>query len=417
MFNQSKELVEKFKLSDSSVLDFEQKPVWIDEDDQQFIDNNSKTKAQYTEKLKQKYETLMGTPNWAKINKKVKYEDEDDEILRTVGHTQKRKTIHLPKDFLEIKRLPLINSETKNEGRFITQIQFHPKLSVALVAGNSGIVSLFSVGGEVNNKLHSFKLKKWKVTAAEFTPSGTEAYLASNTNHSYCVYDLVKAEPKLIQLPQIVKKPKIFKLSPDGKYIAVSDGFDELFIISTASKELLKSLKHNSFVEDVAFHYNSEKLYCYCVQGEVTIWDLSTFKALKKFTDNGCVNASCITASLCGKLLATGSREGIVNVYDTVKLDTVEPMPLKTVSNLTTKITNLRFNSTTEILAASSAVTQNAVKLIHIPSYHVFTNFPDQSTALSQVQTVNFSPNSGYMSVGNDKGCANFYRLKYYKNY
>lgn len=415
MFNQSKALVEKLKPIENTELDVDQKPVWTDDDDQQLNDNNV-IKNQNSHNLKHRFETLMGTPSWAKLNRKIVSEDDDD-LLRTVGHIQKRKTVHLPKDFLETKMLPLINSETKNEGRFINHVVFHPKLSVALVAGNSGIVSLFSIGGDVNNKLHSFKLKNWKVTAAEFTPDGSEAYLASNSNHSYCVYDLVKAEPKLIQLPHVVKRPKIFNLSLDGKYIAVSDGFDEIFIISSASKELLRSLKHNSSVESVTFSSNSEQLYCYCIQGEVTVWDLSTFRAIKKFYDNGCVNASCITMSPCGRLLATGSREGIVNIYETSTINTLEPIPLKTISNLTTKITNLRFNATSEILAASSSIIQNAVKLIHIPSHHIFTNFPDQSKGLSHVQTVNFSPNSGYMAVGNDKGCANLYRLKYYKNY
>lgn len=420
LFNKSKDLVEKLKTTHSDESAPEQKPAWMDEDDHQISVNNAKSKVAYTENLKQKYETLMGTPNWAKLSAKVKEEDDEDddnEILRTVGHIKKRKTVNLPKDYLEMKMLPKINSQTKTEGKIISCVDFHPTLSVALVAGNSGVVSLLSVGGDVNEKLHSFRLKNWKTTTAQFSPNGSEAYIATNLNHSYCVYNLVKAEPKLIQLPYVVKRPKIFKLSPDGKYIATSSGFDEICLISTASKELLRTIKHNSNVESLTFSHDSEQLYCYCTQGEVTIWDLSTFKALKKFYDNGCVNASCISTSSCGRLLATGSQEGIVNIYETSKLETYEPLPIKTVTNLTTKISSLKFNATSEILAMSSTAIPNAVKLVHIPSYHVFNNFPPQSNVLSHVQTINFSPNSGYMALGNDKGFANLYRLKYYKNY
>lgn len=419
LFNKSKDLIEKLKTEQSDVLDNDNKPAWIDEDDEEFRANiipKVKSTVAYTEKLKQKYETLMGTPNWARV-KKVKTEDEEDEVLRTVGHLQKRKSTNLPKGLLEVKRFPKINSETGNEGPVISCVEFHPKMSVTLVAGQSGIVSVFSIGGDVNNKLHSFKLKNWKVNFAHFTPDGSEAFLASKLNHSYCIYNLVKAEPKLVQLPQVVRRPTIFQMSWNGKYIATSTGYDEVYILSTQSRELLRSLKNNTTVESVVFSANCDQLYCYGIQGEVTIWDLSTYRVMKKFYDHGCVTASCITTSQCGRLLATGSGEGIVNIYETSNLNSKEPLPLKTVSNLTTRITSLRFNPTSEILATSSGYFPNAVKLVHIPSYHVFSNFPKQSTNLYQVDTISFSPNSGYMALGNNKSCAYLYRLKYYKNY
>ncbi|XP_049869955.1 U3 small nucleolar RNA-associated protein 18 homolog [Pectinophora gossypiella] len=421
LFNKSKDLVEKLKHNDIKLETCDKKPAWVDDDDVDFradIIPNTKSKESYSDKLKQKYETLVGTPNWAKLNQKIKTEDEDDEILRSVGHLhKKKKSAFLSKDYLELKTFPKINSETGNEGPIISCVEFHPKMSVALVAGSSGIVSLFSIGGDVNDKLHSFKLKHFKVTATNFTPEGSEAFIASKTNHSYCIYNLVKAEPTLVQLPQIVKKPIIFQMSSDGKYIATSAGYDEVYIICTESRELLRTLKHGSNVEAVAFSSNCDQLYSYGIQGEVSIWDLSTFRVVKKYYDHGCVRASCITASPCGRLLATGSGEGIVNVYETSNITTSEPVPIKTISNLTTKITSLRFNATTEILAAASGFYPNAVKLVHIPSYHVFANFPKPSFNLYQVDTVNFSPNSGFMALGNNKGCAYLYRLKYYKNY
>ncbi|XP_068631182.1 U3 small nucleolar RNA-associated protein 18 homolog [Battus philenor] len=417
LFNKSKKLSEKLSIDAEKFEDEDRKPVWIDEDDDLFEANqvSSKEKKLYTNKLKQKYEILMGNPNWAKLNKK---EDEKDsnELLRTVGHLQKPKKSSLRKDLLEIKKFPKINTETGNEGPIISCLEFHPTMSVVLVAGQSGVVSLFSVSGDVNTKLHSFKLKKWNVTSAQFTPDGSHAFIASKINHSYCMYDLVKAEPKLIQLPKIVKRPKIFKLSFDGKFLAASDGLDEVYIICAKSKELIRSLKHNTNIESVAFSSQSDKLFCYGVQGEITVWDLSSFKALTKFYDQGCITASQITTSPCGRLLATGSGEGIVNVYQMTNETVLNPVPIKTISHLTTKITNVTFNGTSEILALSSSYYPNAVKLAHLPSYHIFYNFPYQAN-LYQVETVSFSPNSGFMAVGNNKGCAYLYRLKHYKNY
>ncbi|CAG9559911.1 unnamed protein product [Danaus chrysippus] len=420
LFNKTRKFTENISEVKKDI-DIDRKPAWIDDDDEKTPINiipQVKSEGLYVQKLKQKYETLIGTPSWAKVKEKNEdddKDDEDDKLLRTVGHLQKTKTKSLKKDVLEIKKFPKINSETSNEGPFISSVEFHPKMSVVLVGGKAGIVSLFSIGGDVNNKLHSFKLKKFNVTTSQFSPDGSEAYIASKLCHNYCVYNLAKAEPILVQLPRIVKAAKIFKLSPDGKFIATSDGFDEIYIICANSKELLRALKHNTNVESVVFSNNSENLYCYGIQGEITVWDLSMFRSIKKFTDNGCINASKIAMSHCGQLLATGSGEGIVNIYDTKNLTTQNPLPLKTIMNLTTKITNLKFNSTTEILSITSSYFPNALKLIHIPSYHVFCNFPKQN--LYQVETVSFSPNSGYMGIGNNKGCAYLYRLKHFKNY
>lgn len=421
LFNKSKKFVEKINTNaKDETIPTDLKPAWIDEDDANFQANiipNVNSKALYTEKLKQKYETLMGTPTWAKLNKIFEKGDEQDEILRTVGHLHKKKTENLPKDFIEIKRLTQINESTKNEGSIINCVEFHPKISAALVAGSSGGVSLFSIGGDVNTKIHSFNLQNWKIWNAQFTPDGSEALIVSKNSHSFCAYNLVKAEPKLIQLPRVVKKPVIFQISPNGKYIATSDGYEEVFLICSASKELLASLKHNSNIVSVTFNNDCGQLYCCSSEGEIIVWDLLTYRALKKFYDEGCVTASCLTISPCGQLLATGSSEGIVNIYQTENLTNLRPVPYKVISNLTTRITGLRFNSTTEILAISSSYYPNAAKLVHIPSYHVFANFPSQSNNLHQISTISFSANSGYMALGNNKGCAYLYRLKFYKNY
>ncbi|XP_041971327.1 U3 small nucleolar RNA-associated protein 18 homolog [Aricia agestis] len=419
LFNKSKKLSNNLAQQTKIECEIDIKPVWVDEDDETLktsIVPKAKNDGLYVQKLKQRYETLVGTPSWAKILKSEKQErTEEDKLLKSVGHLKRATTKGLKKEYLEVRSFPKINSETRNEGAIISCTEFHPKMSVALVAGHSGIVSLFSIGGETNHKLHSFNLKKWKVTTAQFNPDGTEAYIASNISHDYCVYNLVKAEPKLVQLPRVVKKPTNFTLSPDGKLIATSDGFDEVYIVCIESRELIRSLKHNSKVQSLCFSNDSSQLFTYGVQGEVTFWDLSTYRAKNKFFDHGCVTASCITTSHCGRLIATGSGEGIVNIYDTTKIDSEEPLPQKIISNLRTKVSHLKFNPTTEILSANSYVYPNALKLIHIPSYTVFSNFPSEN--LHQIQTVSFSPNSGYLALGNNKGSAYLYRLKHYKNY
>lgn len=47
---------------------------------------------------------------------------------------------------------------------------------------------------------------------------------------------------------------------------------------------------------------------------------------------------------------------------------------------------------------------------LHLPSLTVFSNWPTSRTPLRYVNAFDFSPNSGYLSIGNDRGKALLYR-------
>ena len=51
---------------------------------------------------------------------------------------------------------------------------------------------------------------------------------------------------------------------------------------------------------------------------------------------------------------------------------------------------------------------------IHLPTHTVFSNWPTSSTPLSYVQCMAFTPNSGYLAIGNDKGKVLLYRLNHF---
>ena len=50
----------------------------------------------------------------------------------------------------------------------------------------------------------------------------------------------------------------------------------------------------------------------------------------------------------------------------------LETSPVKTLMNLTTTVTDLQFNHTSELLAYCSKWKKNAFKMAHIPSYTVY---------------------------------------------
>jgi len=51
----------------------------------------------------------------------------------------------LPKEIIKYSRMSDINKETRAEGCLIKSVEFHKKQSVALVGGDSGVLTLFQV--------------------------------------------------------------------------------------------------------------------------------------------------------------------------------------------------------------------------------------------------------------------------------
>lgn len=156
-----------------------------------------------------------------------------------------------------------------------------------------------------------------------------------------------------------------------------------------------------------------------CLEGgEIYVWDINERTCLHRAIDDGCLAGSRISVSPSGQYLATGSKQGVVNVYDMNEVMAKKtPAPLKVILNLVTSITSLKFNPTSEILSMSSDEAENAFKMLHFPSTTIFSNFPTFRTQMWKPIDVDFSPSGGYLGITNNKGSAYLYRLKHYGNY
>lgn len=148
------------------------------------------------------------------------------------------------------------------------------------------------------------------------------------------------------------------------------------------------------------------------------VWDINERACIHRAMDDGCLSGTQITVSPSGQYLATGSQQGVVNVYD---MDTVlksrNPTPRKIILNLVTSITSLKFNPTSEILAMGSDEKDNAFKIMHLPSATIFHNFPTSTTGLGKPVAIDFSPGSAYLGITDALQTAYLYRLRHYKNY
>jgi U3 small nucleolar RNA-associated protein 18 len=234
--------------------------------------------------------------------------------------------------------------------------------------------------------------------------------------------DMTESGNPVVKLPPLKAigqhTVKDFAVSADGSYLALLGKYGFIHVLSGKNHELIRSYKMNANVLTACFSSNSTHIYSHGEGGQVYIFDLRAQKCSHKFYDDGCVNGTALDLSRDGRRIATGSDSGVANVYDLADVfRSSSPQPLKALRNLTTAITTLRFNGPGELLGFASDRRGNAIRLAHLRSMSVMQNFPEQRTRLSKTLALDFSPNGGYASIGNDDGCVKLFRLNHYASY
>ena len=382
-----------------------------DSDDEDNTEDASVSKS----KLKKKFERIAGTPKWADPKIK-KSEDSDEEISRSVGHLTQSTSFLLPKQTINVKKLRDVNRATGNEGE-ITSVIFHPKSTVGIVAGMKGIVSMFSIDSAENKKIHNMKFEKFKIFCCKLNNDGDELIIGGDVSH-YHTYDLLTGNKQRLRVPKTMTDLKLFQFSPCGKYIAAVGQFGEVHIINSITKELICTMKQEYQCTSISFSADSTKLLCHSDDTEISIFDLRMQRIVNKFEDDGCVNGSYVSVSPNGKLIAAGSRQGVVNIYNYDDVyEKKRPKPQKTIFNLTTEITDIQFNPSSEMLAICSKEMKNAVKFVHFPSATVFSNFPSNQEQLGKPTVMAFSPAGGFFAIGNLQSKVPLFRIRHYNNY
>ncbi|XP_004480510.1 U3 small nucleolar RNA-associated protein 18 homolog [Dasypus novemcinctus] len=418
------------------------KPVWVDEEDEdeEMVDmvNNrfrkdmmknaseSKlSKEQLQKRLKEEFQHAMGgVPEWVQCKKRrtssdYESEDDEDDLLQRTGNFLSTST-SLPRGILKMKNCQHANAERPTAAQ-ISSVQFHPCAQVVMVAGLDNAISLFQVDGKTNPKIQSIYLDKFPIFKARFNASGEEVLATSTHSKILYVYDMLAG--KLVPVHQVrglkEKIVKSFEVSPDGSFLLINGiaGYFHLLLMKT--KELICSMKINGRVAASTFSSDSKKIYASSGDGEVYVWDVNSRKCLNRFVDEGSLYGLSIATSRNGQYVACGSNCGVVNIYNQDScLQETNPKPIKAIMNLVTGVTSLTFNPTTEILAIASEKMKEAVRLVHLPSCTVFSNFPVvKKKNISLVHTMDFSPRSGYFALGNEKGKALMYRLHHYSDF
>lgn len=322
----------------------------------------------------------------------------------------------LPKGLVDVSRVADANKSAPSYS-IVSMGRFHPNGELFMTAGLDKTIRLFQIDCVKNPKVQSVLFEDMPVHCAAFLgPEGTEIIASGRRKHFY-VYDLVHGA--VTKVPGIQgrneKSFEQFCVSPDGALIAMlgTDGY--IILLQGKSKQWIANLKASTKFNSVTFTADSKRLLSVGRDGCVYTWDVASRKCIGRHADEGTVHGTVVATSWDGAYYATGSDSGVVNVYAQESLLGTDVKPLKTMLNLTTSIDNLTFSKSNELLAMSSRSMKDQMRLVHLPSLTVFSNWPTSSTPFSYIQDMDFSPHSGLLAVSNDKGRVISYRLNHYQ--
>uniref|UniRef100_A0AAF5PL52 WD_REPEATS_REGION domain-containing protein n=1 Tax=Wuchereria bancrofti TaxID=6293 RepID=A0AAF5PL52_WUCBA len=267
----------------------------------------------------------------------------------------------LTKSVISVKGVNNITRGHRFGKKPMRALQFHPTRKVLTCADENGLLSLPETEEAFLQSIH---FKALPITSVSFTAD----------------------DAKVMQMRtpyEINMHMRRFSLSFDGRYIAVL-ACNEVHILTSLSSEYIGVLTASTKIASVQFFLNDSST---CLEnGQVLIWNIRKLKEQQTFYDEGSVKETMIRISESGQYIACGSSTGIVNSYDSadvLKTRSPDP-PVKALDNLTTSIDCMAFNTGLKIIVS-----------------------------LGKVTVTDFSPESVYMGVGDDKSFLSLFRLSH----
>ncbi|KAL4856937.1 U3 small nucleolar RNA-associated protein 18 [Chlorella vulgaris] len=358
------------------------------------------TGRQYEQRLRAQHNKLNPRTAWASLKKAAKRKqaagggsDSDEaaeaaeRLLQRAGGLLARGAA-LPPSMLETTRLKDANQAAPCKGA-VKSVEFHHSGELLLTAGLDQRVHLFTVDGVKNPRSASWFIEDMPVHKAAFTAGGRKVVLSGRRRFFYLLDVETQAAERLASL-RAWREEKSFESFVTSQHsshpIAAFFGNEgHVPLVSLHSKQMVGTLKMNGTARTGAFSADGTQLLTSGGDGTVYVWDLRTQRCMQRYQDEGCLNSANMSCSPDGALFATGK-------------------PLKTVLNLDTATDTLSFNHDAQMMVMASRLKRDALRLVHIPSMTVFSNWPTSKSPLHYVHSAAFSPNSGYLAIGNARG-------------
>ncbi|KAJ3565861.1 hypothetical protein NP233_g7370 [Leucocoprinus birnbaumii] len=393
-------------------------------------------------------------------------------ILKAVERRRKGAVV-LPSGTLSIERLRDVNLSTQGSASGEVKVAaFHPsdRVPILCVGTSDRRVRLYNVDGHTSpllQTLHTPSLPLTSSTSALFHPSGSSLLLSgprpyffthdlqtgSTTKHERGLWGTtftnnhssidVGMKRSRNARGEGAESVHLTSFSPSGDLLAVAAGKGaQVHFVDwkSGAGQVIGSVKCSLGGGGVAgmWWYDGSSssdvlgdvgvgprthLAVLTSDAEVYLWDVGERRCVRRWKDEGGFRGAgraLAGTQTGGAYMAVGSSSGLVNVYNSTSYSlrpsdaSKTPKPIKSIGNLTTAISGLKFNHDSQLLAVASKEKKDSMRLIHVPTLTSFANWPTQSTPLGIVTALDFSPKSEYVAIGNKRGRVLLYHLRDY---
>lgn len=389
------------------------------------------TGSELSQLLQERFHTKQ--LEWAKVSSAIDIDDNDPDmaILRQGGSmvegqdgkgpTTRNSDGPLPPGKIDIARLVDANAADPSK-EAITSVMFHASGSMLLTGGHDRHLRFFRIDGKTNDRILTVKFNDMSISNAAFLGSSTEVVLSGRKPFFYG-YDTesghVSKYPGL--MGHGLKSHENMLVSPQGTKLAFLGAGGYIHVACGKRKTWMMDLKMNTAARSGAF-INEETMVTSGLDADVYVWDLRMQgRCVSRFKHEDGTCSSAVAAMPASdsnpQYLAVGAESGAVSLFNGLLLKGASQhiSASKSLLHLTTQITTLAFHPSSEILALASNCKVDQLRLLHVKSGTIFSNWPTEKTPLRKVQCISFSPSGAYMAAGNDRGRVLLYSVNHYK--
>lgn len=371
----------------------------------------------YTRRLRQQFERIYPVPEWANpVTKPRRNSQSDDEdniiptdplsvLFQSSTPLTQRPTTRLPDDILAMAMVAPIPPANGNPTP--RTLHFHPSHPLLLIGSQDHTLRIHSVDGKYNPLATSLELIRLRIQSAIFHPSKNFVYTTGLRRRGIFVWDLnsgaVRKIAKTFNEEALASGEwSNLRISSDGKVLGLQGASGWLGLLSAETGQYIGGCKTDGVIADYTFTHDGRKAIIVTVGGNVWEFDIPTMLVTDRWIDEGGVSLTKVALSPDNRFLAIGSYSGIVTIYD---LNTESHSIVRTLFNLTTPITSLAFSPDGQMLVMASSGKRDQLRVVHVPGFKVFPNWPTSKTPLGVVECISLGEN-GYLAVGRRKGVA-----------
>ena len=389
---------------------------------------------EYELRMREHYNNMNNIKNndlykWAEeeenedINENENKEGDDlENLLKTNKSIINEEKLLINSNILKYQQCPQV---TKLPGyqhiSIMSTINFHPrKKEILLTSGLDKKLKIFNINYSENYKSNLIKtINTLDIPIFSVKFISNEEIIITGRRKHYYLYNLEKQNLTRIEGNFALSSNKINSLEKcfvgiDSNIFSFGDNYGNIYLYDINTKRFKYDIKISSSINSICL---DDKNYLYAVgdQSEIYIYDLRKYRnCLKKVNDYGNFYTNCMDISQDYNYLATGGKQGYVNLYkvnDLVNDLNEDVEPVKIYDNLTTSCDFVKFNKVNNMLGMSSKWKKNAFRFVNLENKKVFNNFPSFREHLKYPFCFDFNCDNSLISIGNDEGKAFLFHI------